>query len=48
MFSSCFVYKFTALANRLLNSKVSKPHQALLRAVLKISRSLYGKRERVF
>ena len=48
MFSSCFVYKFTALANRLLNSKFSITHPAPLRVVLTISRSLYGKRERVF
>ena len=43
MFSSCFVDKFY----RILNSKFLIPHPAPHLAVLKISRSLYGKRERV-
>ena len=46
MFVFCF--QIHALAYRTMNSKFSILHSASLRAVLKISRSLYGKRVRVF
>ena len=46
MFVFCF--QIHALAYRTMNSKFSILHLASLIAVLKISRSLYGKRERVF
>ena len=46
MFVFCF--QIHALAYRTMNSKFPILHSASLRAVLKISRSLYGKRVRVF
>ena len=46
MFGFCF--QIHALAYRTMNSKFSILHSASLRAVLKISSSLYGKHMRVF
>ena len=46
MFVFCF--QIHALAYRTMNTNFSILHSASRRAVLKISRSLYGKRVRVF